>query len=177
LQTIVSRQVDLTDGAAAVTVAQFNAGNRHNIIPESATLSGTVRTLTEPIRAQVHAAITRMAQKTAEAAGLTAEVQIERGYPVLTNDSALGAKVLGALEATAGAAGVRVIPPMLGSEDFGAFGARAPSFYWALNAPPWTDRPVPANHSALFQIDEAYLKTGVKAYLQVALSYLFGSSR
>ncbi|HEV8095563.1 MAG TPA: amidohydrolase, partial [Burkholderiales bacterium] len=57
LQSIVSRQADLSQGAAVVTVGQFNAGNRTNIIPEEATLSGTIRTLTEPTRKQVHDAI------------------------------------------------------------------------------------------------------------------------
>ncbi len=81
LQSVVSRQVDLSQGAAVVTVGQFNAGNRSNIIPEDANMAGTIRTLNEKSRAQVHESVARMARGTAEASGLAAEVKIDRGYP------------------------------------------------------------------------------------------------
>ena len=97
LQSIVSRQADLSQGAAVVTVGQFNAGNRTNIIPEEATLAGTIRTLNEPTRKLIHEAIARMAKSTAEASGLTAEVKIVRGYPVLENNAELVSKMLDGL--------------------------------------------------------------------------------
>src|SRR6185436_4746121 len=102
LQSIVSRQADLTAGAAVITVGQFNAGNRTNIIPDEATFSGTIRTLNEPTRNQMHEAIARMAKGTAEASGLSADVRVIRGYPVLSNDAALTSKMLGALARAAG---------------------------------------------------------------------------
>jgi amidohydrolase len=172
LQSVVSRQADLSQGAAVVTVGQFNAGNRTNIIPEDATMSGTIRTLTEPTRKQVHDAITRMAKGTAEASGLIAEVRIDRGYPVLHNDPALASKMLGALERVAGPGNVREIPPILASEDFGAYTSAAPGFFWFLNASPHADRAGAPNHSPLFMVDEKYMKTGVKALVHVALEYL-----
>ena len=172
LQSIVSRQADLSAGAAVVTVGQFNAGNRTNIIPEEATLSGTIRTLNEPTRAQLHEAISRMAKGTAEASGLTAEVRVIRGYPVLSNDPALTSRMVGALERAAGSGKVREIPPVLGSEDFGAYSSAAPTLFWFLNASPHADRSGAPNHSPLFMIDEKYLKTGVKALVHVALEYL-----
>jgi amidohydrolase len=177
LQTIVSRQADLSQGAAVVTVGQIAGGNRTNIIPEEATLAGTIRTLNEPTRAQVHDAITRMAQKTAEAAGLTAEVKIVRGYPVLSNDPALTTRMLGALERATGTGKVVEIPPVLGAEDFGAFAQVAPGFFWFLNAPVDDAKSGAPNHSPLFMIGEQHLKTGVKALVNVALEFLRGSAK
>jgi amidohydrolase len=173
LQTIVSRQADLSQGAAVVTVGQIAGGNRTNIIPEEATLAGTIRTLNEPTRVQVHEAIARTAQKTAEAAGLTAEVRITRGYPVLSNDPALTTRMLGALARATGTEKLVVeIPPVLGAEDFGAYSERAPGFFWFLNAPPQDDKSGAPNHSPLFMIGEKHMKTGVKALVNVALEYL-----
>ncbi|MGH8676680.1 MAG: M20 metallopeptidase family protein, partial [Burkholderiales bacterium] len=172
LQSIVSRQADLSQGAAVVTVGQFNAGNRTNIIPEEATIAGTIRTLTEATRSQVHEAVTRMAQRVAEASGLTADVKITRGYPVLSNDPALTSKMLDALERAAGQGRVREIPPVLGSEDFGAFASAAPGLFWFLSASPHADRAGAPNHSPLFMVDEKYMKTGVKALVHVALEYM-----
>jgi amidohydrolase len=172
LQSIVSRQADLTAGAAVITVGQFNAGNRTNIIPDEATFSGTIRTLNEPTRNQMHEAIARMAKGTAEASGLSADVKVIRGYPVLNNDAALTSKMIGALERAAGSGKVREIPPVLGSEDFGAFSAAAPSFFWFLTASPHADRSGAPNHSPLFMIDEKFMKTGVKALVHVALEYM-----
>ncbi len=174
LQSIVSRQADLSQGAAVVTVAQFNAGNRTNIIPEEATFSGTIRTLNEPTRKLIHDAIVRMATSTAEASGLTASVRISRGYPVLENNPGLVSRMLGGLERAAGDGNVRETPPVLGAEDFGAYSAVAPGFFWFLNASPHTDRSGAPNHSPLFMIDEKYLKTGVKALVHVALEYMRG---
>jgi amidohydrolase len=177
LQSVVSRQADLSSGAAVITVGQFNAGNRTNIIPAEASFSGTIRTLNEPTRERVHAAVTLMAQKVAEASGLTAEVRILRGYPVLSNDPKLTSRMLGALERAAGKGMVREIPPILASEDFGAYSAKAPSFFWFLNAPPQADRAGAPNHSPLFMIDEKYMKTGVKALVSVSLEYLGASQK
>jgi len=172
LQSIVSRQADLSQGAAVVTVGQIAGGNRTNIIPEEATLAGTIRTLNEPTRKQVHDAIVRMAEKTAEANGLAAQVRIERGYPVLHNDPALVGRMLGALGRAAGAGKVVEIPPVLGAEDFGAYAQQAPGFFWFLNAPMQDDRAGAPNHSPLFMLGEKHLKTGVKALVHVALDYL-----
>lgn len=171
LQSIVSRQVDLSEGAAAVTVAQINSGNRPNIIPETASFSGTIRTLNETTRSLIHESISTIVQKTAEAEGLTAELKIEKGYPVLFNDPTLGRKIIGALESAAGGQ-IKVVPPQLGSEDFGAYTSKAPGFYWAFNAPPYTDRTPPPNHSPLFSIDEKYLKLGVEAYVKSTIAFL-----
>ena len=170
LQSVVSRQTDLSQGAAVVTVGQFTGGNRSNIIPESATMTGTIRTLNEASRTQVHEAVIRMAKGTAEASGLTADAKVDRGYPVLSNDAALVDKTLGFLQQSTDR--VMEIQPVLGSEDFGAFTQSAPGFFWFLSAPPQDDKAGAPNHSPLFMIGEKHMKTGVKALVNVALGYL-----
>lgn len=172
LQSVVSRQTDLTERAAVVGVSQFNAGNRYNIIPEEATLIGVIRTLSERTRVQVNEAVTRMAQKVAEASGLTAEVKIQRGTPVLVNDPVLTARVLPALQRAAGSDRVREIPPVTASDDFAVFSSAVPGLYWFLNGSPYADRPGPPNHSPQFIVDETAFKVGVKALVHVTLEYM-----
>ena len=172
MQSIVSRQANLSEGAVVVSVGQIAGGNRNNIIPESVTLGGTIRTLHEPTRQSVHESIVRMAQKTAEASGLTAEVKITQAYPVLRNDPVLTASVLPSLERAAGKGMVREAPSGMGAEDFGAFSGAAPSVMWFLNASPHADKAGAPNHSPLFTINEKALKIGVKALVDVSLGYL-----
>ena len=172
LQTIVSRQVNLPSGAAVVTVGQISGGNRINIIPEQATLSGTIRTFTDATRKQARESVERIAKHTAEAHGMTAEVRIDPGYPVMSNDPALTGRMIGALERAAGKGMVGEAPPVMASEDFGDFAKLAPGLFWFLNASPYPDRSGPPNHSPLFAIDEKHMKTGVKALVEVSLEYM-----
>lgn len=175
LQTIVSREVNLPSGAAVVTVGQISGGNRINIIPEQAMLSGTIRTFTDDTRKLATEAVERVAKRTAEAHGLTAEVRIERGYGVTSNDAALTGRMVEALERAAGKSMVGEAPPVMASEDFGDFARVAPGMFWFLNASPYADRAGAPNHSPQFMIDEKYMKTGVKALVEVALGYLAGN--
>jgi amidohydrolase len=176
MQSIVSRQTDLSTGAAVVTVGQMYGGNRYNVIPEEATLVGTIRTLNDATRTHIHESVGRMAEKVAEASGLTADVKITPGYPVLSNDPALTGRMLEALERAAGPGKVREVPPTMTSEDFGAFSSVVPGFFWRLRASPFADRPGASNHSPFFAIDEQYLTTGVKALLHVSLAYMQGQA-
>jgi amidohydrolase len=171
LQSVVSRQADLSQGAAVVTVGQIAGGNRTNIIPETATFSGTIRTLNEATRTQVHEGVVRTVEGIAAASGLTAEVTIRRGTPILVNDPALTAQSLGALRRAAGSDRVTEAPASLATEDFGAYAQKAKVFYWRLYAPVDDSKTAP-NHSPLFMIGEQHLKTGVKAMVNVALDYL-----
>lgn len=84
----------------------------------------------------------------------------------------LTSRMLGALERAAGPGKVREIPPILSSEDFGAYSTAAPSFFWFLNAPLQADRAGAPNHSPLFMIGEQYMKTGVAAFVHVSLEYM-----
>jgi amidohydrolase len=174
LQTIVSREVNLPSGAAVVTVGQISGGNRINIIPEQALLSGTIRTFTDDTRKLATEAVERVAKRTAEAHGLTAEVRIERGYGVTSNNAELTGRMVAALERAAGKSMVAEAPPVMASEDFGDFARVVPGMFWFLNASPHADRAGAPNHSPQFMIDEKYMKTGVKALVEVALGYLAG---
>ncbi len=171
LQTIVSRELNLVDeGPGVVTIGAITGGNRENIIPETAEMIGTIRTLSEKNRKAAQESLVLKATKIAEASGLTAEVRITTGYPVLSNNPALMDRILPALERAAGPGKTIEVQPILASEDFGAYGARGiPTAYWFLAASPFADRRGPANHSPLFAVDERALKVGVRALVGATL--------
>jgi amidohydrolase len=171
LQSIVSREMNLVDeGPGVVTVGAITGGNRENIIPDTAEMIGTIRTLSEKNRALALESLVLKATRIAEASGLTAQVRITTGYPVLSNNPALMDRILPALEQAAGPGMAIEVPPILASEDFGAYGARGiPTAYWFLAASPYADRRGPANHSPLFAVDERALKVGVRALVGATL--------
>ena len=98
LQTIVSRNVDITRLPAIVSVGQFQSGVRNNIIPETARLVGTIRTFDDAVQNDIHARVKKIAEGIAAGAGATVDVKIHRGYPVTANDPALTARMLPTLE-------------------------------------------------------------------------------
>jgi amidohydrolase len=173
LQTIVSRQLDITAQPAIVTVGQFEAGVRNNIIPDSARLVGTIRTFDEEMQADVHERIRRTAERIAEAAGATAEVRIDRGPPVTANDPALMTKMLPTLERVAGERlyeGRRVTT----AEDYSYFQREVPGLFLFLGiTPPDQVGTAAANHSPHFFVDESALLTGVRTLAHLAADYLF----
>jgi amidohydrolase len=176
LQTIVSRQVKLTDDAAVVTVGTINGGVRYNVIPPDVELSGTIRALNKDTQQQLWAAIKRSATNIAESAGATAEVTIEPYVPVTYNDPALTARMLPTLQAVAGAPKVHEIKAVTGAEDFAYFQEKVPGFYLFVGGmTPGTD---PANtadhHTAGFFVDERGLTLGVKTLATLAVDYLGG---
>jgi amidohydrolase len=177
LQTIVSRGVDITALPAIVTVGQFQAGVRNNIIPDSARLVGTIRTFDDGMQADIHAKLTRIAEKTAEAAGTTAQVTIRKGYPVTVNNPALTARMLPTLERVAPDA-VKESELITGAEDFTYFQREVPGLFFFLGITPAAQvGKAPQNHSPLFVVDEAALPTGVRALAHLAIDYLSGAGR
>src|SRR6201994_44833 len=120
LQTIVSRNVNVTENPAVVTIGSINGGNRSNIIPEKVEMLGTLRSFTNSDEQLLIDRVKQIATKTAEAEGATAEVKIPYSshYPVTYNDPALTEKMVPSLQATAGAANVMLKPPVTGAEDF-----------------------------------------------------------
>jgi len=174
LQTVVSRGVDITAVPAIVTVGQFQAGIRNNIIPDSAKLVGTIRTFDDGMQADIHAKVTRIAENTAEAAGTTAQVTITRGYPVTINDPALTARMLPTLERVAPGA-VKESTLITAAEDFTFFQREVPGVYLFLGiTPPAQVGKAPQNHSPLFVVDEAALPTGVRALAHLAVDFMAG---
>lgn len=177
LQTVVSRGVDITKLPAIVTVGQFQAGVRNNIIPDSARLVGTIRTFDDGMQADIHAKVKRIAEGIASAAGTTAEVIINKGYPVTSNDPALTARMLPTLERIA-PGNVKQSELITGAEDFTYFQRQAPGVFVFLGVTPAAQvGKAPQNHSPLFVVDEKALPTGVRALAHLAIDYLRGSTR
>lgn len=174
LQTIMSRQVDLTQDAAVVTVGTVQAGVRYNVIPPDATLSGTIRAFSPKTQAQIWAAIKRTASGIAAANGATAEVTIEPYVPVTYNDPALTARMLPTLQRTAGTANVTEIKAVTGAEDFACYQEKVPGLFFFLGGMmPGTDPDTVADHhTAGFKIDENAFPLGVKTLATLAADYL-----
>lgn len=174
LQTIVSRSVNITEAPAVVTIGRFTAGNRANIVPESAELEGTVRAFDEKVRAAIHERIRTIATNIAESAGATATVEFGLGYPVTKNDPALTERMLPTLRRVAGESSV-VLGPLTGTaEDFSYFQQKVPGFFFFLGVTPRDQDPTRAaiNHSPLFFADESALPIGVRLMSNLALDYL-----
>ena len=172
LQNIVSHQIDPLDGPTVVTVGLLQSGNRVNILPDTAEIAGTVRSLSQKNQKVAHDSIRLKAQKIAESHGLTAEVTIDTGYEVLVSDPAATQAVAQALDTAAGAGKARESQPSMGSEDFGSFGKNIPVVFWQLNASPFSDKSGAPNHSPEFVIDESTLRVGVRALVGSTLAYM-----
>jgi hippurate hydrolase len=176
LQTMVGRRIDVFD-PAVVTIARFAAGTTSNIIPETAVLEGTFRTVSDETRATVRRRIGEVADGICAAHGATAELEIEAGYPVTVNDAAVAASVAGTAAALVGDADVGEMPsPIMGAEDFSYVLQRVPGAMAFLGATPGVDDPAtaPANHSNRVVFDEAALPVGAALYAAVALEHLAG---
>jgi amidohydrolase len=172
LQTIISRNVDITRLPAIVSVGQFQSGVRNNIIPETARLVGTIRTFDDDVQSDIHARVKRIAEGIAAAGGATAEVAIHRGYPVTSNDPKLTAQMLPTLERIAPGK-VKESELITGAEDFTYYQRQAPGLFVFLGiTPPEQAGKAPANHSPLFYVDEKALPTGVLALANLAIDYL-----
>ncbi|QOI96807.1 MAG: amidohydrolase [Flammeovirgaceae bacterium] len=175
LQTIISRQTELTQEAAVITVGRFHSGIRENIIPEEAFLAGTIRTLDTAMQNLIHKKIIHTATAIAESGGATAEVKIQRGTPVTFNDPELTRKIGPSLQKAAGVEKTFEIKAITGAEDFAFYQKRIPGFFFFVGGMPPDQDPatVPAHHTPDFMIDERGLLTGLKAMLQVTLDYMF----
>jgi len=175
LQTIVSRQTELTKEAAVITIGRINAGIRENIIPEEAFMAGTIRTLDDGMQEKIHEKIRLTATRIAESAGATAEVVIDKKTPVTYNDVALTEKVVTSLQRAAGAENVIRINAVTGAEDFAFYQKKVPGFFFFVGAMPPDQDPnkVPSHHTPDFMIDERGMITGLRAMLNLTLDYMF----
>ena len=177
LQTIVSRNVDITRLPAIVTVGQFQAGVRNNIIPDSARLVGTIRTFDDQVQDDIHARVRRIAEGVAAGAGATVEVRIDKGYPVTANDPALTRRMLPTLERI-NPGKVKESELITGAEDFTYFQRQAPGLFFFLGiTPPDQVGKAAANHSPLYYVEESALITGVRALANLAVDYLSAPGR
>jgi amidohydrolase len=176
LQTIVSRQVDLTSAPAVITIGAIEGGNRQNIIPDAVRMLGTVRTFDPAMRTQILERIRRTVENVAAAAGATGEFTRQEGYPVTFNDPALTERMTPSLKRVAGDRFNPNANPTTTSEDFSFFQQRVPGLYFFLGvAPEGADlAAIPTNHSPRFSPDEGALTTGVRALASLAVDYLAG---
>ena len=174
LQTIVSRQINLTSAPAVITVGTIHGGQRANIVPGEVKMSGTIRSFDPAMREQILAQVSRTAEGIALAAGATAEVTFDAGYPVTWNDPELVRKMLPSLRRVAGSALFADIPQTTTSEDFSYYGQRVPAMFFFLGVtPPGTDvANWAANHSPRFNPDEGGLLIGVRALSGLAADFL-----
>jgi amidohydrolase len=176
LQTVISRNLDITQNPGIVTIGSIHGGVRSNIIPEQVEMMGTVRTLSSEDEKMVIQRIKTIATKTAEAAGAVAEVEIPYAsrYPVTYNDPALTAQMLPTLQRAAGADNVKLIPPRTGSEDFSFFQEKVPGLFFFLGGMPKGADPVkaPSHHTPDFFIDESGFTLGVNAMVNLVVDYM-----
>lgn len=174
LQTIVSRQVDISQTPAVVTIGSIHAGNRGNIIPEQTVMEGTIRTFDAPTRALVHERVRQTATMIAKSAGATVDVDIERNNPGVNNDASLTESMLPTLRRVVGADNVRVASLSTGSEDFGDFQKQAPGLFLFLGVVPKGQdaSKAPRNHSPSFFVDESALALGVRVLSSLTLDWL-----
>jgi hippurate hydrolase len=174
LQLMVTRRIDIFD-PAVVTVGQITAGTTNNIIPETAHIIGTIRTVSERTRAAVHDNLRRVAERIAEAHGATAEPEVILGYPVTSNDAEFADFTLDVARDVLGADNVHRMPnPIMGAEDFSYVLQRIPGTMMFLGGthPDRDARTAPANHSNLVNFDEDAMPMGVELYAQMALRHL-----
>jgi amidohydrolase len=174
LQTIASRQLDATIAPAIVTIGSIHGGVRNNIIPDEVRMLGTLRSLDESMRAQIHQRVRRTAESIAESAGASATVKITRGYPVTYNDPALTDRMLPALSRVAGAENVERVASVLGAEDFSFFQQKVPGLFYFVGTRPADVSVADAapNHSPRFFLDESGLPLALHSLAAVALHAL-----
>jgi len=174
LQSIVSRQSELTKAPVVITVGKIHGGVRNNIIPEECVMDGTIRTLDNNMQKEVHEKIKWTAQKIAEASGATAEVSIETKTLVTYNTPDLVKKMIPSLEAAAGTGNVSERNWVTGAEDFSYYGTKAPAFFFYLGGMPRGNDPkkAPPHHTAEFFVDDVGMKTGINAFCQLVIDYM-----
>ena len=174
LQTITSRQMDITKAPLIVTIGKIDGGVRSNIIPDTVTMVGTIRTLDPTMHTEVLARVRRTAENIAAASGATAEVQIgaDVAYPVTYNDPALMARMRPTLARVAGAGAIETAPLTV-SEDFSFYQQKIPGLFVFLGIrPPGASMDeYAANHSPRFKIDERALRLGVRTLANLTVDY------
>ena len=181
LQTVVSRQIDITQGAAIVTIGKIDGGVRNNIIPEEVRMKGTLRSLDPKWRLVMNDAVRRTVIKTAEASGATATVGIgdEYAYPVTYNDPALTERMRPTLSRIAGAGKLIETTPQTVAEDFSFYQQKIPGLFVfvGVRKPGASKEEYAPNHSPRFKVDEAGLPLGVRALVGLTLDYMTGAGR
>lgn len=171
VQSIASRNVPPTK-AAVVTVGKFVAGTADNIIPETAAMEGTVRTLSETVRAQVIRRLEEIAEGLQKAFDVRCEFTLTPEVPVLNCDPAVSESLFEAAERVLGHGNVSYLDPIMGSEDFAFFTELRPGAIIRLGCRNAEKGIVHPLHSPRFDIDETVLELGVNIFYDAVRRYL-----
>lgn len=173
LQTIASRQVDVTLAPSIISIGRITGGVRYNVIPDEVMMEGTIRTFDPAMREYIHTAVERTARSIAEGSGAEIDFEVALGAPAVINDANLTAFVMPALERASGKR-VLSVQPQTVAEDFAEYAKVAPAVFVFLgNWPEELDASKqPTNHSPFFNMNEPYLETGVKAFSHMVVDFL-----
>ncbi|MDO6491620.1 MULTISPECIES: amidohydrolase [unclassified Cellulophaga] len=172
LQTIISRESNLTEEAAVITVGKITSGVRFNIIPESAELIGTIRTLNPDMRELILRRMKEMTETIAKAYGGTATLEVESQTSITYNDVALVNQMLPTMQRVAGEKNVHLTKATTGGEDFSYFQEVVPGFYFFLGGMTPGNKEAYPHHTPDFKIDDAGMLLGVKTLTEMSLDYL-----
>lgn len=174
IQTIASRQVNVTLAPSVISIGSIHGGIRNNIIPDDVEMLGTIRSFDAKMRKDIQRRLVTTVENIAESAGTTATVEFHYGYPVTVNDPELTAAMLPTLRSIVGEKNVLEIDLITGAEDFSYFQQEVPGFYFMLGATPAGQdaEQAPTNHSPLFFVDESTLLVGLDALVGVTLNYM-----
>jgi len=172
LQTIISRETELTNEAAVITVGKIKSGVRFNIIPESAEMIGTIRTLDYDMKDHINKRMMEMVPAIAKAYGGDATIEIRDATDITYNDPALVEQMLPIMKRTAGDANIQTQKAVTGAEDFSYFSREVPGFFFFLGGmTPGNTESFP-HHTPDFLIDDSGLLLGVKTLTEMSLDYL-----
>ncbi|HRH34958.1 MAG TPA: amidohydrolase [Catalimonadaceae bacterium] len=175
LQSIVSRNLNVTENAAVVTVGSIHGGNRFNIISEEVEMVGTARALSVADEKMIFSRIRQIAEKTAESAGAKAEVTIPftTYNPITYNNPGLTMAMIPSLQKAAGASNVLLVPAETGAEDFSYFAEKVPGLYFFIGGMPKGKDPLTSgpHHTPEFYLEDSSFKTGLNAFCNLVFDY------
>ena len=174
LQSIISRDTELTKEAAVISVGLIRGGVRNNIIPEEVEMMGTIRTLDYDMQKKLNEMMEFRVKSIAESYGGSAEIVIERGLPITYNDPELTAKMLPSIEKSAGKENVNLINAITGAEDFAFYQKEIPGFFFFVGGKPLDVKveDSASHHTPDFYIDESGMKLGTKSLVNLTLDYM-----
>ena len=174
LQTIVSRNLDLTNEAAVVTIGRFESGIRSNIIPESAYMEGTIRALDYDMRDKIYDRLGEIVINTAKSNGVEAELVLGNPYPITFNNLKLTDVMKNTLIRVAGKENVILSRASTGAEDFSYFANEVPGLFYRLGGMPKENHPNKgySHHTPDFYVDDEGLLLGIKTMANLAIDYL-----
>ncbi len=172
LQTIISRETELTNEAAVITVGKIRSGVRFNIIPEDAEMIGTIRTLDYDMKDKLNKRMIEMVTTIAKAYGGEATCEIKEATDITYNNPELVEQMLPTMRRVAGEGNLNTQKAITGAEDFSYFQREAPGFFFFLGGmTPGNTESFP-HHTPDFKIDDSDLLLGVRALTEMSLDYL-----